>query len=236
MRKVNKLLMMSLFTLGLLAGCSNKQVHTVEFYAHSKGEFYMAIAVNHKEKVKRPVMPTAPINFTFDDWWVDQAFSAKFDFDKPIKKDTMIFAKWKENRVYVPDERVFHVVGETNNPDLNYINWNDVGEEGVAYDERSYLTKDEYTNLYSIELALGAEAKFKVKVAGAAWGSDTEFNFNHIDVSDRNEYIAEADYGNIQVLEDGLYKIEIETTFMWAKVVRVGDMLQSNRQHQTKTH
>ncbi len=224
MRKVNKLLMIALFPLGLLSGCSNESSHTVEFYANNIGEFYQAVIVNHNEKVSRPATPIAPTNFTFDDWWVDQNYSAKFNFNRVIKKDTAVFGKWVENRPFVADDRIFHIVGETTNPALSYINWNTVGEEGIDYDVRSYLTKDEFSNLYSIELSLDALSKFKIKVPGVAWGADTEFNYNNIDVADRNEDIAEADYGNIQILKDGLYKIEIETTYMWAKVTRLGEM------------
>lgn len=224
MRKFKSSLLMLIFTLGLLSGCSNERIHTVEFYTNSNGEFYKAVTVHHNEKVSRPPAPEAPTNFTFDNWWVDQNYSAKFDFNKPIKKDTTIFGKWVENRPYVADERIFHIVGETTNPASNFINWNAVGEEGVAFDVRSYLTKDEFTNLYSIELSLDTSSKFKVKVAGAAWGSDTEFSYGNIDILDQHEYIGGADHDNIEILEDGLYKIEVETTYMWAKVTRIGEM------------
>lgn len=222
MRKLTKLLFSASLSTLLLAGCSAKS-HTVEFYANNLGEFYTAVIVGHNEKIARPKLPPAPINFNFEDWFADMKYEKKFDFAKPIKKDTQVFAKWKENRPYVSDERKFHVVGELNNPDVDYINWEAVGEEGVTWDVRSYLVKDADTNLFTIELPIGEDGQFKVKVAGVGWGGDLEFGYGNIDPADYNEHIEGADYGNIKVLTAGLYKIEVETTFEWAKVTRIGD-------------
>lgn len=222
MKKLKMFVVALLFAGGLLTSC-NAKTHTVEFYASNLGDFYVAVTVNHNDKVARPAVPPAPTNFKFDAWYADTLFAKKFDFTLPITKDTRVFAKWEQNKPYVADERIFHVVGELNNPELDYINWNAGGEEGVNYDARSYLTKDEHTNLYTIELQIGALGEFKVKVAGAAWDTDLEFGYSSIDPRDYNEHIDDGDSGNIKVLTAGLYKIQVETTFEWAKVVRLSD-------------
>lgn len=223
MRKSTRLLVFVTFLAGLMTSCSNKKTHVVEFYANNLGEFYQVITVNHNEKVVRPQDPPAPTNFAFDKWYADTSYETTFDFNKKIKKDTRVFAKWTENKPYVADKRTFHVVGELNDPRVDYINWNAGGTEGVDWDARSYLEKDAYTNLFTIELPIGELGEFKVKVAGVGWSSDTEFTYGNIDPSDHNEHITGGDMNNIKVVTAGLYKIEVETTFLWAKVTRIGD-------------
>lgn len=222
MKRKLKVFLITVIATVFLAGCNAKS-HTVEFYANNLGEFYLAVTVEHNEKVSRPKLPEAPLNFTFEDWFGDQEYAEKFDFSKPIKKDTQVFAKWKENRPYVADERIFHVVGELNHPESDFVNWNTSGTAGVDWDERSYLTKDEHTNLYSIELPIGELGAFKVKVAGVDWGSDLEFNYGNIDPSDYNEHIEGGEHSNIIALTEGVYKIEVESTFEWARVTLLSD-------------
>ena len=35
--------------------------------------------------------------YTFDDWYTDDTYSTKFDFTKPIKSNTKVYAKWEKN-------------------------------------------------------------------------------------------------------------------------------------------
>ena len=35
--------------------------------------------------------------YTFDDWYTDDTYSTKFDFTKPIKRNTTVYAKWTAN-------------------------------------------------------------------------------------------------------------------------------------------
>lgn len=35
--------------------------------------------------------------FTFDDWYTDDTYSTKFDFTKPIQRNTTVYAKWTAN-------------------------------------------------------------------------------------------------------------------------------------------
>lgn len=223
MKKRFKGLAIAFLALGFLAGCGGGTYHTVEFYEDNVGKFYKEVKVKHGDKVAKPDDPTARENYDFEGWWVDEAYSAEFNFDKPIEEDTSVYGKWKFNPPYVPDERTFHIVGALNNTDLSYINWADSGEEGVDWDTRSYLTKAEDSNIYSIELEIGYLGKFKVKIPGRPWDSDQEFNWTHIKEEDRNADLQEGDLNNIQIINAGLYKIEIDSTFLWAKATRLGD-------------
>jgi len=238
MKKLFKGFFVTTLAVTLLAGCKPKpssstppvtseppvvEKHIVEFYEDNLGKFYLEVEVEHGEKVARPADPAARKDYDFSGWWVDEEYSAEFDFDTAITKDTSIYGKWTFNPPYEPDDRTFHVTGALNNTDLDYINWNDAGEEGVDWDVRSYLTKAEDSNLYSIELEIGYLGKFKVKIPGRPWDSDLEFDFTHIREEDLNEDIQEGDLRNIQIINAGLYKIEVESTYKWARVTRLGD-------------
>lgn len=39
--------------------------------------------------------------YTFDDWYTDDTYTTKFDFTKPIKSNTTVYAKWTANDYYV---------------------------------------------------------------------------------------------------------------------------------------
>lgn len=253
MKKLFKGLFTTALAVGFLAGCkpaassseppvSSSQpvvtseevvMHLVEFYEDNVGKFYLEVEVAHGTKVTQPADPTARANYEFAGWWVDEEYSAEFDFDTLIEEDTTIFGKWDFAPEYVPDTRTFQIVGALNNTDVDYVNWNDAGEEGVAWDVRSYLTKAEDSNLYSLEIEIGYLGKFKIKIPGRPWDSDQEFDFTHIKEEDKNEFIQEGDLRNIQVTDSGLYKIEVETTWLWVKVTRLGDAVGEGVRHNT---
>lgn len=254
MKKLFRGLFTTALAVGFLAGCKpttsssqppvssgSSQVttseevvkHLVEFYEDNVGKFYLDVEVPHGTKVTQPADPAARVNYEFAGWWVDEEYSAEFDFDTLIIEDTTIFGKWEFAPEYVPDTRDFHIVGALNNTDVDYVNWADAGEVGVNWDVRSYLTKAEDSNLYSLEIEIGYLGKFKIKIPGRPWDSDLEFNFENIKEEDKNEFIQEGDLRNIQVTDSGLYKIEIETTWLWARVTRLGDALGDGVRHNT---
>lgn len=239
MKKLFKSFLATSLGVTLLAGCTKPkpsssqplvtsepsvvEKHTVEFYEDNLGKLYLEVEVEHGKKVPKPADPNPRTDYDFSGWWVDEEFSAEFDFDTAIITDTSIYGKWKFNPAYVPDERTFHLVGALNNPDLDYINWNDAGEEGIAWDVRSYLVKAEDSNLYSIEVEIGYLGQFKVKIPGRPWDSDMEFDYTHIREEELNEDIQEGDNRKIQIINAGLYKIEVESTYKWARATRLGD-------------
>ena len=52
--------------------------------------------VKYNGTAKDPGTLTAE-GYTFDDWYTDDTYSTKFDFTKPIKRNTTVYAKWIAN-------------------------------------------------------------------------------------------------------------------------------------------
>lgn len=49
--------------------------------------------------------------YTFDDWYTDDTYSTKFDFNTPITGDTKVYAKWEKNAPVLPDTYELNVSG-----------------------------------------------------------------------------------------------------------------------------
>lgn len=49
--------------------------------------------------------------YTFDDWYTDDTYTTKFDFTKPIKRNTTVYAKWEKNAPVLPDTYALNVSG-----------------------------------------------------------------------------------------------------------------------------
>lgn len=49
--------------------------------------------------------------YTFDGWYADDTYSTKFDFTKPIKRNTTVYAKWEKNAPVLPDTYELNVSG-----------------------------------------------------------------------------------------------------------------------------
>lgn len=49
--------------------------------------------------------------YTFDGWYADNTYSTKFDFTKPIKSNTKVYAKWEKNAPVLPDTYALNVSG-----------------------------------------------------------------------------------------------------------------------------
>lgn len=49
--------------------------------------------------------------YTFDDWYTDATYTTKFDFTKPIKSNTKVYAKWEKNAPVLPDTYALNVSG-----------------------------------------------------------------------------------------------------------------------------
>lgn len=191
--------------------------HTVEFYVFDVGALYKEVEVLDGEKVEKPADPTRA-GYIFEAWF-DAATEEEYDFNAPVTKDLELYGTW--DKEYEEDTRIFHLVGGVANTELDYIGWQtDINE----IDPRSHLTRvEEGANLFAIELEIGYMGKFKVKVAGRPWDSDTEFDYEEIREQDLQDYLQIADSRNIQVKKSGNYKIEIESTYNWIRVTRLGD-------------
>ena len=49
--------------------------------------------------------------YTFGGWYADNTYSTKFDFTKPIKSNTKVYAKWEKNAPVLPDTYALNVSG-----------------------------------------------------------------------------------------------------------------------------
>lgn len=49
--------------------------------------------------------------YTFDGWYADDNYSTEFDFTKPIKSNTTVYAKWEKNAPVLPDTYALNVSG-----------------------------------------------------------------------------------------------------------------------------
>ena len=68
--------------------------------------------IEHGETIKtdKLTIPTVK-GYTFDDWYTDDTYSTKFDFNTPITGDTKVYAKWEKNAPVLPDTYELNVSG-----------------------------------------------------------------------------------------------------------------------------
>lgn len=57
--------------------------------------------------------------YTFDDWYTDDTYTTKFDFTKPIKRNTTVYAKWTAK-----DYEVSFITEHCNAPDSQNVPYN----------------------------------------------------------------------------------------------------------------
>lgn len=51
--------------------------------------------IEYGETIKTDKLTIPPVEgYTFDDWYTDDTYTTKFDFTKPIKRNTTVYAKW----------------------------------------------------------------------------------------------------------------------------------------------
>lgn len=73
--------------------------------------------------------------YTFDGWYTDETYTKEFDFTKPIKSNTKVYAKWEKNAPVLPDTYELNVSGA-----FVYVNGVDV--TAPAGDTSLQLKKD----------------------------------------------------------------------------------------------
>lgn len=234
MRKFFKNMMLTAMSVGLLAGCGSNKTHLVTFYLGLQDAIYKDDEVAHGKTVARPENPTKE-GFTFDDWYLKDEngkYGEKYNFDTKVNDDLDLFAKW--DRIYVPSESEYHIVGDLANTDLDYINWATKfeGDPQGPIDERSYLTKAETSNTFSIELEIGYNGMFKIKKPGVPWDDDTEADYTTLyevkEGLDVPEYLKEGDTRNVLIKDAAKYRIEFEEDELWLKVTRIGDVAEGS--------
>ena len=74
--------------------------------------------INSGNTAKIPVKPTRNTTLTmaykFDGWYTDLNFHTKFDFSTKISADLILYAKWTEKEISIPDNFVYVIGGIVN--------------------------------------------------------------------------------------------------------------------------
>ena len=91
--------------------------------------------IEYGETIKTDKLTIPPVEgYTFDDWYTDDTYTTKFDFTKPIKSNTTVYAKWTAN-----DYEVSFVTEHSDAPASQNVKYN-----GTASDPGK-LTAEGYT-------------------------------------------------------------------------------------------
>lgn len=68
--------------------------------------------IEHGKTIKTDELTIPTVEgYTFDDWYTDDTYSKKFDFNTPITGDTKVYAKWEKNAPVLPDTYALNVSG-----------------------------------------------------------------------------------------------------------------------------
>lgn len=94
--------------------------------------------------------------YTFDDWYTDDTYTTKFDFNQPIKRNTTVYAKWTAN-----DYEVSFVTEHGKAPTSQNVPYN-----GTATDPGK-LTEEGYTFIgWYTDHTCTTEFKFSTPITG----------------------------------------------------------------------
>ena len=64
----------------------------------SEGKELYSSYVSSGEKISRPTPDPTKDNYKFDDWYTDETFKTKFDFNTAIKQNVSVYAKFIEEK------------------------------------------------------------------------------------------------------------------------------------------
>ena len=76
-----------------------KKTFTISFQTNSDSLISNKI-IPYGNLLDRPEDPVKTGCYIFYDWYTDDTFTTKFDFNTPIKKNYILYAKWNENHQY----------------------------------------------------------------------------------------------------------------------------------------
>ena len=135
--------------------------YKVTFMSEGK-EFYSGY-VSSGKKISRPAPNPTKDNYRFDDWYTDETFKTKFDFNTAIKQNVSVYAKFIEQVKITIDTN-----GGKNN-----------GFETIAVDKGSTLKKSDIESKITLLVTPPAGKRFDyVTVNNEKWTEDT-YAFNN---------------------------------------------------------
>lgn len=113
--------------------------------------------IEHGETIKPGNLTIPEVEgYTFDGWYADAAHTTKFDFTKPIKSNTTVYAKWTANDYYVS-----FVTEHGDPPTSQNVKYN-----GTA-DDPGKLTEEGYTFIgWYTDHTCTTEFKFSTPITG----------------------------------------------------------------------
>lgn len=87
-----------LFLCIILSACISKTIYMVSFLLEE--DTYLEVKVESGDCVSKPKDPVK-VNAIFDDWYVDDKFQVKFDFDTIVKKNMVIYGNFLNNHYLI---------------------------------------------------------------------------------------------------------------------------------------
>ena len=150
-----------------LAGCQTEDPvtkHKVTFY---DGDTVLKEVEVEDGKTVESYTPTKEGGYEFVAWYSTPSKNHEFDFTKPIKEDTKVFAGFT---LFEADTRDFYVVGSGTSTLLMSSNW------GKNITDAHKMTKDPNKNEYTITLDLlkGDEFQFAIN---SSWENKRGFGY-----------------------------------------------------------
>ena len=111
--------------------------------------------------------------YTFDGWYTDEAHKTKFDFTKPIKSNTTVYAKWTAK-----DYEVSFVTEHGNAPTSQNVKYNGTAKDPGKLKAEGYTFNGWYTdNTYSTEFDFTQPIKSNTTVYAKWTAKDYEVSF-----------------------------------------------------------
>ena len=111
--------------------------------------------VKYNGTAKDPGTLTAE-GYTFDDWYTDDTYSTKFDFTKPIKRNTTVYAKWTAK-----DYEVSFITEHGDAPASQNVKYNGTASDPGKLKEEGYTFIGWYT-----DHTCTTEFKFSTPITG----------------------------------------------------------------------
>ena len=122
---------------------SKTTIHTVTFYT-SGGSY---VAPQYIEDGKTAIRPEDPKKdgFVFIGWYTDATYVSTFDFSKPIKDNTIVFAQWKDQ---TPTAQASYNV-----PDEETLEWTKGSSAGYTFTvHRSVDDANSFSHFTGVQL------------------------------------------------------------------------------------
>ncbi len=213
-KKLTKIWLICLLVLAMVlaCGCTGEPEPTVPNW---KVTFYESDGVTVLQEVevedgKTVAMPELKKDgYIIEGYYATPALLLPFDTAKPITEDTAVFVAWQSS---VPDSRPWMLAGALRGYPENA--W------GKIWPQDDYLLQpvEGEFNTFAIEVNLYEGDAFKIAVIGEGYAWDDTASIDASHLADKSESAVMVggenafDSGaNIQVLEDGKYRLTLKT-------------------------